>query len=129
MEQPNSNRVTVIKNIYFYLVSFVALMMVVFSLADLINLGLKTWVFTKADDNSYYGGPAASCAVLPATPDGKLSAISQQDCEKQQTEQQRQQKDAALAQKQRDAVRDISMIVVGTPLFILHWTVVRRKEA
>lgn len=126
MDQLTSNKVTVIKNLYFYLVSFVALMMVVFSLADLINLGLKTWVFTKADNYGYYG-PVA-CTLPTTKSEDKLQVPDIQDCNKQQAEQKKAQEESNLAQKQRDAVRDISMIVVGTPLFILHWTVVRRKE-
>jgi hypothetical protein len=44
-----ATKAMIIKSIYFYLVSFVALMMVAFSSADLINMALKTWIFTKAD--------------------------------------------------------------------------------
>ena len=38
-----------IRSIYFYAVSIIALFMLVFSAVDLINIGLKTWVFKNAD--------------------------------------------------------------------------------
>ena len=119
----------VIKSLYFYLVSFVALMMVVFSVSDVINIALKTWVFTAADKDMY-AYPRAACEVpAPATPDPKaVPAQTKADCEKQNEENIKQQEASRVAQKQRDVVRDISMIVVGIPLFLIHWRIVRSKE-
>jgi len=119
-----------IKSIYFYLVSFVALMMVVFSTADMINIALKTWVFTQADKDMY-AYPKAVCEVPApvATPDPKaVPAITKEDCEKQNEENIKQQEASRVAQRQRDVVRDISMIVVGIPLFLIHWRIVRSKD-
>lgn len=124
--QPNG-KIVIIKNIYFYLVSFVALMMVVFSLADLINLGLKTWVFPKADDFSYAVKPyGCEAGFKPADPNYK--APTAEECAKQEADAKKQEEESRTAQRQRDAVRDISMIVVGIPLFILHWLALRKKE-
>lgn len=127
MDQATQPRKT-IKSIYFYLVSFVALMMVVFSTADMINIALKTWVFTQADKDMY-AYPRAVCEV-PTTPtDPKtVPAMSKADCEKQNEENIKQQEASRIAQKQRDVVRDISMIVVGIPLFLIHWRILRSKE-
>jgi len=117
-----------IKSIYFYLVSFVALMMVVFSTADIINIALKTWVFTAADKDMYYNAP---CVAPMTTPDAKPvidPATSRAECEKQNEANLKQNEASRVAQKQRDVVRDISMIVVGIPLFLIHWRIVRSKE-
>ena len=120
-----------IKSIYFYLVSFVALMMVVFSTADMINIALKTWVFTAADKDVYYGAPCAAPASM-MLPDGKTPvadpAIYRIDCEKQNEANLKQQEASRTAQRQRNVVRDISMIVVGIPLFLIHWRIVRSKD-
>ena len=119
-----------IKSIYFYLVSFVALMMVVFSTADIINIALKTWVFTRADKDMY-NYPRAVCEMTaPATPPNAktVPVTSKEDCEKQNEENIKQQETSRMAQKQRDVVRDISMIVVGIPLFLIHWRIVRSKD-
>ena len=123
-----------IKSFYFYVVSFVALMMIVWSSADLINVALKTWVFTKADDNMYYDGRAA-CATLPApVPDPKSTTpvISKEqmikDCEMQNEISIKQQEISRVATRQANIVRDISMIVVAIPLFFIHWRIVRRKD-
>ena len=118
-----------IKSLYFYLVSFVALMMVVFSAADMVNIALKTWVFTAADKDMYYNAP---CVTPMATEPGAKPVVdpntSRVECEKQNEANLKQQESSRLAQKQRDVVRDISMIVVGIPLFLIHWRIVRSKE-
>ena len=104
-------------------------MMVVFSVADMVNIALKTWVFTKADSDmySYPVVPACETKALPA--DAKASSTdSQAQCEKDQAANLKQQQDSQIAQKQRDIVRDLSMIVVGIPLFAYHWRIIRRKE-
>ncbi|MEK7131381.1 MAG: hypothetical protein AAB797_01420 [Patescibacteria group bacterium] len=127
MSAPKSR---IIKTIYFYLVSFVALMMVVFSTADTINIALKTWVFTQADKDMY-SYPRAVCEITtPVAPSDAKSvpAPTKADCEKSNEENIKQQEASRIAQKQRDVVRDLSMIIVGIPLFLFHWRIVRNKE-
>ena len=105
-------------------------MMVVFSTADIINIALKTWVFTHADKDMY-SYPKAACEVpTPVAPPDLKSApvVSKADCEKQNEENIKQQETNRMAQKQRDVVRDLSMIVVGIPLFLIHWRIVRSRE-
>lgn len=120
-----SPKVAIIKNIYLYLVSFVALMMVIFSTADIINIVLRTYVFTKADKNFYsYPEPACTPPTATDTPRGKElgpPCVNEEIRKKQET-------DNMSAQRERDLVRDISFILVGIPLFLYHWGVVRRKE-
>lgn len=123
---PTTNKVTLIKNIYFYLVSFVALMMVVFSMADAVNIALKAYIFTKADNN-YYSYPVPACdTIFKSAPDVK--PLTPAECAKQTEDAKQRDQENLIAQRQRDVVRDISFVVVGLPLFILHWMVVRKKD-
>lgn len=125
-----TSRTAIIKNIYLYLVSFVSLMMITISVANMVDIALKTYVFTKADDNFYY--PVAPCAV----PSPKEAGISGQEqttsslaeCAKEEGRVKRQADENRTAQRQQDLVRDISFVVVGIPLFAYHWRVVRKKE-
>jgi hypothetical protein len=120
-----SDKPALIKTIYFYLVALIGLLMVVFSSADLVNIGLRTWVFPKADLNQY---PQPSCAVMMVkTPDAAETDAQYQarlaDCERTQIS----DEEARTIQKQKDAVRDISLIAVGIPLFLYHWVVIRKE--
>ena len=124
------SKVAIIKNIYLYLVSFVALMMVVISTADMVNIVLRTYVFTKAD-RDYYS--PMNCADMRATkpmasPDSTAKPMTTEECAKLEADNKKQAEENRAAQRQRDLVRDISFIVVGIPLFAYHWRVIRRKE-
>lgn len=122
MEQ-TSQKGSVIKNIYLYLVSFVALMMMVISAATIIDSILKTYVFKNA--NNYYVYPAAGCDVN--TYPGQPTSTPEQ-CAKQEEINKKQQKENAQADFQRSMVWSISMLVVAIPLFSYHWYLIRKKE-
>ena len=108
MDQQPTGKFIVVKTIYFYLVSFVALMMVVFSLADVINMALKTWVFTKADNFSYYyAQPACDANIIKTDPN--LEPLSAEECDKQKADADKRAADDRIAQRQLSAVRDISV--------------------
>lgn len=99
---------SIILRIYFALVAFVTLMMLIFSVSDLINIALKTFVFTTAD-KSY-----------PVYCD--LAYQTQEQCDQQKA----QSEEQMVVDKQQAAVRDISMLIVSAPLFWLHFRIVHR---
>ncbi len=111
---------SVILRIYFALVTFVTLMMLIFSVSDLINIALKTWVFPAADAPEW----AAYCDKMIGINGAETETQEQTDarCAKQQE----REEQAALVRKQQSAVRDIAMILVAAPLFWLHWRIVYR---
>lgn len=123
METTPGNKPPIIKTLYLYVVSLVALFMVVFSLADIINIALRTYVFTAADQgySGYYPEPA--CPIK-----GTDAATSTKDICIGREERETIDKKNNTAQKQRDLVRDISFIIVGVPLFLYHWRIIRKKE-
>lgn len=139
------NKIQLIKTIYFYLVSLIGLMMIVFPSAQLINLGLKTWIFTKADDlEKFYAAPPIpiserggiteiksiqSCKNTCEFSDEQKQSIANwlEDYEKWQKNSQNQE-GRLVAQRQRDAVTAISFLAVGIPLFWLHWRIIKKEK-
>ncbi|MFZ6015788.1 MAG: hypothetical protein ACOYUZ_05570 [Patescibacteria group bacterium] len=120
------SKAQIIKTVYFYLVSLIALMMVVFSTADLVNLGLKTWVFPKADLNEWRE-PACTAMIIKDPTGGETEAVYQQrlaECEANKID----EDEARAIRNQKDAVRDISFLVVGIPLFLYHWITLRKEK-
>ena len=88
----------------------------------MISVGLKAYVFTKADYN-YYAVPVTPCMQdvskgAPVTPCPTAPDPQEVMQEQQQLSSQRQQ----------TMVEDISMLVVALPLFLYHWMIIRRKE-
>ncbi len=129
MENQPPTKTILIKNIYLYLVCFVALMMVVISTGNIVQIILKKYVFTKADRDYY---PSFDCGLMvkpmAAPVDQSFKPLSPEDCAKREAESKKQAEENRAAGRQRDLVRDISFIVVGMPLFAYHWMVVRKKE-
>ncbi len=119
-----------IRQIYFYAATLIFLIMSVISLISLLNLGLKTYVFPKAD-MAY----APSCddigrpvyapsenlgqAVDLLTPEEKDA--SQAACEKNAADQR-------SAQRQNQLVQYLSMLIVSAPLFALHFKWVQKER-
>jgi hypothetical protein len=108
-----------IKKIYLYAVSLVSLVMLVIAAVILINLGLKTWVFTKADNYRYYEPPAASTCVTPD--DKNCQPISEE-------ERARLAKENQSSQKQQDAAHAVAMILVAAPVFYYHWRLAKKEQ-
>lgn len=116
----------IIKTVYFYLVSLIALMMVVFSTADLVNLGLKTWVFPKADQQEYRK-PPCKYMVSPGPDAGDTQEAYEArlaECEANRID----PDEAQAIRNQKAAVRDLSFLFVGIPLFLYHWLIIRREQ-
>ncbi len=102
-----------LKKAYLYLVSVISLVIAVIGAIMLINLGLKAWVFTKADQ-SYYA------TVCPMSPDGKNVP-----CDQNQLIQ--QDKDNRSSQRQNTAAQALAMIVVATPVWLYHWKLAKKE--
>jgi len=127
MEQTLMNKIILIKNFYFYLVSLIGLMMMVIALVGSINVVLRTYIFPKADFyNSYYPAPACDPSYIPM-PEEKYKRATTEDCNKQEALYKQRDEENRQSQRQRDIVTYISMFVVGLPLFILHWRIARKK--
>lgn len=112
-----------IKKAYLYVVSLISLIILVIAAIMLINMGLKTWIFTKADNNYY---PEYQCPVpVTFTPEKTPAPVA---CDPQeQARLQKQNKDGRTSQKQRDAAQAIAMILVASPVFYYHWKLARKE--
>ena len=137
-----SSKPSLIRTIYLYLVSLVAIMMIVVAGVDLIDMGLKTWVFTKADQaEDFRDFPSKPFLVDERGPVDELIACDE-TCKL--TEEQRkaldrwvvefeayqvdQKIDRTSARRQRDAAQDVSLLLIALPLFYFHWRIVRKEK-
>lgn len=98
--------------------------MIAFSTADLVNLGLKTWIFTKADQNEYKNPPCAMQVYREPGMTDENFQMRVKSCEDSQVN----EEEAKMIRKQRDAVRDLAFLVVGIPLFAYHWRTIRKEK-
>ncbi len=117
-------RKELIRTIYLYLFSLVGLMLVVIGLVSLVDLGLKAFIFTKADQPIVY--PSYPARLMP--PDIKENAMTPQEEEKYKADQEEAQKKQQQSERERSASNALAMIIIGTPLFLYHWRIIQRDR-
>ena len=117
-----NNKYHLIRKIYLYTFSLVGLVLVVIGGVRLVGLGLKAFVFTKAD--VYYEYPMARPMKVALTPEGKAEEIQQPSKEEVET----YQRDQRTANRQREAAESLAMIIVGLPLYLYHWRMVKKDK-
>lgn len=81
------------------------------SSARLVDLGLKVFIFKDADKFEYYS---------PKIPDEEAvdPEIARQNAEVEQKR-----------SRQRELSNSISMIVIGVPLYIYHWNLIKKESS
>lgn len=108
-----------IRLFYLYLFSFVGLLITVIGCIQLVNLGMKIFIFPDSDNYSYYA--PKPIADVP----GEQTKVNAENEEARQKEE--QQKDRTR-NRQREATNALSMILVGIPLYLYHWKTIQKEH-
>lgn len=111
------NKITWIRTIYLYLFSLVGLVLVIIAGVRFIDMGLKAWVFTEADNYVYYD------YARPIPVEGEKT-FTEPSKEEQAAAHQKQ----ITQQRQRDASNSLAMIIVGLPLYLYHWRMASKRK-
>lgn len=107
-----------IKLLYLYLFSFIGLLITVVGTIQLVDLGIKVFVFKGADRYDNFAFPPKFDST------GKELKLDEADI----TEQKRFQDMEAQRQRQRQVSTAVSMIVVGAPLYLYHWSLIKKEK-
>jgi hypothetical protein len=102
-----------IRLLYLYLFSFIGLLVAVIGTVRLVDLGLKVYVFHNAD--------TFMVTAPMLAPDGKVASVSSD----YQRQSEIQQKEENTRQRQRTTAEALSMIIVGVPLYLYHWRMIK----
>jgi hypothetical protein len=97
-----------IRLLYLYLFSFVGLLITVIGSVQIIDLGIKTYVF-KVSEYTFYSEPMMV--------DGKQTMSAEEAERRNLIEQSNQRK--------RQLSTSLAMIVVGIPLYMYHWKTIK----
>lgn len=100
-----------IKLLYLYLFSAIGLIISVMGAVQLVDLGLKVYLFQGADTYEY---------SRPIKIDGEPEINYEEEKAIQERETKRQ--------RQRQASTAIAMLVVGLPLYKYHWRTIRKED-
>ncbi|OGD24014.1 hypothetical protein A2Z10_02110 [Candidatus Azambacteria bacterium RBG_16_47_10] len=133
---------TLIRIIYLYTFSLVGLVLVVIGGVRFVDMGLKAWVFTQADEEQRMWQKQPPMPVITekrvetAVKEGKIENLTED--EKMAMEQwlisygtwkeQQEKFDPITSQRQREAAGALSFILVGLPLYLYHWRIIKREK-
>lgn len=99
-----------IRLLYLYLFSFVGLLITIIGGIQLVDLGIKNYVF-KVSEYSYYSDPAVA----------EKSNISVEEMDKRNKEEQANQTKRILS-------NSIAMILIGVPVYVYHWKTIKKEN-
>lgn len=115
-----------ILRLYFALVSAVTLFTLMFGAIDFLSLGLKTYIFKAADVPDYLENCSQSITYnKPVVVEGQ-TPVSDEELAKQCEARNAQTIENYHRTKATDAVRNLALIIVSLPLFVLHFRIVLR---
>jgi len=102
-----------IRLLYLYLFSFIGLIIAVIGTVQIVDLGMKVYIFKDADKYNYPVAPKFD-------PSGKETALTEKEIE----DQKKQQDLEATRNRQRQASTALAMLIVGIPLYKYHWRLI-----
>lgn len=127
-----------IRIVYLYLMTTIGIVVFVIGSITMINSILKTFVFKQADLN-YYSRPPEIYLVnqeKQATILTECDDLTQEDKENisawlndyENWKKIDENKMQITAQRQREFANSIAMIVVGFPLYFIHWAIIKKER-
>lgn len=115
----------IIRWVYLYLFTVVGLVLIVIGAVQLIDLGLKTYVFTKADEPYVYPEYPRTSKALPGE---EIAELTPEEKAKYDAERLAADEKSRQSQRQRTAANSIALLIVGIPLFGYHWTRIQKER-
>lgn len=119
---------SLILRLYFAVVSAVTLFTLMFGAIDLLSIGLKTYIFTAADVPDYLENCSTVTSRYPYTEPVKVGEerLSEEELRKQCEARNADSIDSYMRTKASQAVRNLALVIISLPLFLLHFRIVYR---
>ncbi len=125
-----------IRTIYLYIFALLGLALITIGAVRFVNMGLKTFVFTKADEDQRYMFEPPMPYQFPRA-DKTANQTSTSEIEQEQMnvwvedykkwKERRGKVDYRVIRLHQDASMNIALILVGLPLYLYHWTTIQRE--
>ena len=100
-----------IRLLYLYLFSFIGLIIAVIGTIQIVDLGMKVYLFKDADKYEY---------AMPQ----KIEGTDEINIEEQKKMQDREN----TRNRQRQSSTALSMLIVGIPLYKYHWNLIKKEK-
>ena len=128
-----------VRVVYLYLMTAIGLIVFIIGAVSILNLGLKTFIFTQADRDYYIERPNAlylnrdleqaeaikNCESLTAE---DQEMIQNWLVDYQAWKEKSEKVDYPRSNRERSAAQAIAMILVGFPIYLFHWTRIKKDR-
>ena len=133
----------VIRMIYLYIFALLGLVLIVIGGVRFIDMGLKAFVFTQADAEQRMMNMMPTCMPIPVekytaqieagekvevTPEEK-AMILQWSKDYKNWQDANSKIDYVTSQRHRSASLSMALILIGLPLYLYHWKLIKRESA
>ncbi len=132
-----------IRTIYLYLFSILGLVLLTIGGVRFVDMGLKAFVFTKAEEEQRlihqqapipYSVPRIE-KFQQEIEEGKEICLSEEEktnieywlADYKDWKERRSKIDYVTARRHRDASLNLAMILIGFPLYLYHWRIIKRE--
>jgi hypothetical protein len=131
---------SLIRTIYIYLFSAVGLVLLIIGTVRFIDMGLKATVFEEAQNverleqnSNYYSRPYPTIDVEryedeEEVTEKEIESLKRMIKDYEEQEEKWENVDRYLARKQEEASYSLAFILVGLPLFLYHWRLVKKDN-
>ena len=135
---PDKKHYPLIRTIYLYIFALLGLILVIIGSVNFLNMGLKAFVFTKAEQSMEIDFERPMPAPLSADKMeelGKGSELSETELvlvqewleEYKIWKTESDKVNYLVSNRHRDASINLSLILVGIPLYLYHWFTIKRE--
>ncbi len=144
MNTKNSN---LLRKIYLYLFSLIGLVLLIIGLVRFVDMGLKAFVFTQADQQEriYDMKPPVLQPTLrdevEENEDGSMKPkedITLTEAEKEafdswiedynKWQKNQEELDSVTSRRHREASTNLALIIIGLPLYLYHWFLIKKES-
>ncbi|MBU4022903.1 hypothetical protein KJ591_00900 [Patescibacteria group bacterium] len=135
---PDKKHYPLIRTIYLYIFALLGLVLVTIGAVNFLNMGLKAFVFTKADQNMEINFERPISSPLPVEKMeefGEGSELSEEELALVQNwleEYKIWQTESGkinylVSDRHRSASINLSLILIGIPLYLYYWATIKRE--
>ncbi len=128
-----------VRILYLYLFALLGLVFTAIGAIRFLDMGLKATIFKQADAFDRYEPPPVPALVRrPGEIDSLVGraqltaeerALLRESIEEYRRWQERRSRvDPVVARRQREASSSLAMILVGLPLYLFHWRIIKRES-
>jgi hypothetical protein len=129
-------RYPLIRTIYLYIFALLGLVLITIGTVRFVNMGLKAFVFTKADEDQlhvyepslpYAFDRVEKFASATSTDVADQTAAKQWIAEYKTWSERRSKVNYVTMRRHQDASLNIALILVGLPLYLYHWRIIQKE--